>query len=111
MIEHEDVERFYGGDIPLYILEINESSIKIAYEGMFEEEGKATITIDDVCRYFAYEARNLSSGCRVLGPIQGDWRFVDNIAQEMHELLKFCIPDEYREHVNTNYSEIMTAGW
>ena len=111
MIDFDEIDNFYGGEIPQYILDWGDDYIKIRYEGVVEGEKETKITLDDICKYFAYEARNIVSGCRTLGPIVGDWRMVDNIAQEIHGLFKYCIPDEYREYVNENYSHIMTPSW
>lgn len=47
---------------------------------VFEEETTLTITLDDVAQYYAVEARNLSSGCRTLAGLAGDWRYVDGLA-------------------------------
>jgi hypothetical protein len=39
------------------------------------------IRITDVAHYFRYQARSMS-GCRTIAGITGDWRPIDNIAQE-----------------------------
>src|SRR3972149_4189554 len=38
------------------------------------------VTIADLIRYYHGDARNISSGCRTLGPIVGDWRPIDELA-------------------------------
>jgi hypothetical protein len=43
---------------------------------------KKKITLDDVAKYFAHQAGSLS-GCRSLAGITGDWRCIDNIAQDV----------------------------
>jgi hypothetical protein len=43
---------------------------------------KIRVRIKDLIRYFAREARSLS-GCRTLAGISGDWRPIDNLAQEI----------------------------
>jgi hypothetical protein len=48
-------------------------------------------TTDDVARYYATDARNISSGIRTLGTLNGDWRPVD-------ELATYCL--EYFKAVN-----------
>jgi len=39
------------------------------------------IRISDVAEYFSTQARNMTSGCRTIAGITGDWRPIDNIAQ------------------------------
>ena len=39
------------------------------------------VTIDDVAKYYAHEARNLTSGCRTIAGFSGDWRGIDRLAQ------------------------------
>ena len=43
---------------------------------------KIRVRIEDVIRYFAKESCSLS-GCRTLAGITGDWRPIDNLAQEI----------------------------
>jgi hypothetical protein len=46
------------------------------------------IRIDDVAKYYAREACNITSGCRTLAGIVGDWRQIDYIAQDCLEYFK-----------------------
>jgi len=46
------------------------------------------IRIDDVAKYYAREACNITSGCRTLAGIAGDWRQIDYIAQDCLEYFK-----------------------
>ncbi|MCU0705582.1 MAG: hypothetical protein MUF18_16530 [Fimbriiglobus sp.] len=39
------------------------------------------VTPDDVAEFFATQATNLSSGCRTLAGLTGDWRGVSELAQ------------------------------
>ena len=45
------------------------------------------VTINDVAKYFAQEARSMS-GCHTLAGETGDWRPIDNIAQACLEFFK-----------------------
>jgi len=45
------------------------------------------VRIKDVAEYFATQARSMS-GCRTLAGITGDWRCIDNIAQDCLEYFK-----------------------
>lgn len=47
---------------------------------IFDEQTTVTISLDDLARYYAVEARNLSSGCRTLAGLTGDWRYIDGLA-------------------------------
>lgn len=58
----------------------DETTLVISCLNAFEEEIDLTITMDDVARYYAEEARNLSSGCRTLARMTADWRYVDRLA-------------------------------
>jgi hypothetical protein len=49
------------------------------------------VTIDDLCRYYSKDARDIMSGCRTLAGHTSDWRPID-------ELAKFCL--EYFKKVN-----------
>lgn len=111
MIEIDAVFEFYGGDIPGYITDIGTDSITIRHNNVLDETIETVITMRDVCNYFAYDARDIMSGCRSISTFTGDWRNVDAVAQEMHELLKFCCNEEYKKLINDEYSEIMAPGW
>lgn len=39
-----------------------------------------TITLADVAEYYATEAPNITSGCRTLAGLTGDWRQIDGLA-------------------------------
>ena len=56
-------------------------SLIVRCMNVFEEETTLSITLDDVARYYAEEARNLSSGCRTLAGLTGDWRYIDQLAR------------------------------
>lgn len=58
------------------------------YESVFGETLRARVTVDDVARYYRHEACNLSSGCRRLASIVGDWRQVDYIAKDCLDYFK-----------------------
>lgn len=55
--------------------------VRLAEDWQFPERVKR-IRIRDVAAYFRYQARSMS-GCRTLAGITGDWRPIDNIAQEI----------------------------
>jgi len=48
---------------------------------VFGDERTIRVTPDDVAEFFATQARNLTSGCRTLAGLTGDWRSVSELAQ------------------------------
>ena len=46
------------------------------------------IRIRDVVRYYATDAQNITSGCRSIAGIVGDWRPIDYLAQDCLEYFK-----------------------
>ena len=63
-----------------FVEEADESKLVVICLNVFEEETSLTVTLDDVAAYYATQARNLSSGCRTLASLTGDWRYVDQLA-------------------------------
>lgn len=47
----------------------------------FGGEQTIRVTPDDVAAFFATQARNLTSGCRTLAGLTGDWRVISELAQ------------------------------
>jgi hypothetical protein len=62
--------------------------IRIGETPWGESERVVRIRIADVANYFRYEAPNISSGCRTLAGIVGDWRPIDNLAQDVLSYFK-----------------------
>jgi len=58
---------------------------------------KTRIGVNDIIYYYAYEARNLSSGCRTLAGIVGDWRNIDSLAKQCLEIYKVLKRDELQK--------------
>ncbi len=91
----DELEEFYIGDIPSYILEAGKTFIKIR---IFDWRGKQDlkVTIKDVVDYYYYWARNITSGCRKLAGYTGDWRPIDRLAKECLKWFKFVNIEELR---------------
>ena len=68
--------------------------IRLAEDWQFPERVKR-IRIKDVAAYFRYQARSMS-GCRTLAGHTGDWRPIDNLAQEILSYFKAVNIDELR---------------
>lgn len=78
----EELGIHYGGEIPEYIKKAGKTYMIITAGDCLGGELTKKITVEDVIHYYAHDARNISSGCRSLAGIVGDWRPIDNLAQE-----------------------------
>ena len=76
------LEEFYNGEVPGYVIDASKGYIVIRTGSEWEGASDHKITMDDVARYYATDARNLLSGCRSLGGVHGDWRNIDALASE-----------------------------
>ena len=78
------------------VVSASENSITVRvsnWDGTAEEK----VTLDDVVEYFATQACNITSGCRTLAGIDGDWRMIDAIAQDCLTWFKEVNVDALRE--------------
>jgi hypothetical protein len=82
---HEKLTAFYGGDIPGYILNAGKTFITLRAGSDVFGDRDVKITMDDVADYYLIEAANITSGCRTLAGITGDWRPIDMMARECLE--------------------------
>lgn len=93
--KQEVAERVFGGDIPTYltIKSTNKVTVNVNdWNGTTLYE----FSLVDVVRYYAKDARNISSGCRTLGKWTGDWRGVDTVAKELLEVFKVLNVEKLR---------------
>ena len=90
------LDEFYGNEIPGYILDAGKTFLKIRTDEVDAILQEAEITIRDVVIYYARDAKDINSGCRTLARITGDWRPIDQLAQECLEWFKFVNPDGLR---------------
>jgi len=72
---------FYYDQVPNYVRSAGKTYITIQVS---DWEGARTlkITLKDVIKYYATDARNIYSGIRTLAGYSGDWRHIDNLAKE-----------------------------
>lgn len=70
-----------------FIKIINRDKIVIPIND-WDGEHALALTPEDVARYYAYWANNISSGIRVLGTWASDWRTVDNVAHTALQIFK-----------------------
>ena len=84
----DKLEEFYGWDIPDYILDADNSFIKIRVSDWRGDED-LKITRKDVAEYYYRWADNIISGCRVIAGYAGDWRPIDRLVKECLEWFLF----------------------
>lgn len=71
-------------DLPEYIKIKNNRRIAVR----MEDKKWHDVTVNDVAKYYKYEACNIVSGCRTLAGIVGDWRPIDNLASDCLYIFK-----------------------
>jgi len=87
---------FFQGQIPDYVVNAGKRFITIRVGGDFEEAREVRFTIPDVVEYYATQAPNISSGCRKIKDVIGDWRNIDALAKLCLEWFKFVNVEELR---------------
>jgi hypothetical protein len=70
------------------------------------KDDKHRVTPKDVIEYYAYEARNLSSGCRTLAGIIGDWRPIDALAKQCLNIYKVLKRPELQKEARKHGMEL-----
>lgn len=75
-------------DLGSFVEQADQMTLVITCNNAFDEQESLTITPDDVAKYYATEARNLTSGCRTLAGMTGDWRPIDELASLALEWFK-----------------------
>lgn len=80
---HDMLEDFYGyDDIPGYIQDAGKTFITLRAGDEIFGDRKVKITMEDVVDYYLTQAANITSGCRSLAGLTGDWRPIDMMARE-----------------------------
>ena len=85
----EKLAIYYRDSIPGYILDAGRTFLKIHAGADFTDYQDIKVTIGDLARYYAHEACNITSGCRTIGDLTGDWRQIDSLAKECLEWFKY----------------------
>jgi len=83
-------------ELPEYMTENEDGSINVEISD-WSGEKTITVAIDDILEYFKTQANNIVSGCRTLAGHSGDWRPIDNLAQECLAYYKETNIDKLRE--------------
>ena len=81
------------GELPPWLRIKNRGVLVVSVHG----DGKKEVTVEDVVRYYAYEASNLLSGVRCLGSICGDWRQIDYLADLCLQVFKVLAINKLRK--------------
>lgn len=100
--QYEQVEEFFNHEIPEYLEIVNSEKIKIKTDSPFlrgTSDNWHIVLFNDVIRYFTYEV-NSQSGLRSLGTIGGDWRLIDDLADQCVEIFKIINPKKFKEILN-----------
>ena len=85
-----------GEDLPGYLSVKNRNTIIVNAGADWEGYKNHTITPGDVVCYYSGDARNISSGCRSLGAITGDWRNINELAGECLYIFKIINKEALR---------------
>ncbi len=88
-IINELLLEFYQNEIPSYVKSASKNSIDIVVSD-FEGSKRLHITIADVIQYYYTQARNIVSGMRCIAGYYGDWRPIDQLANECLEFFKYA---------------------
>jgi len=78
---------YWDGEVPEYFKKICKEYV-VALISDYPESNEHKITIEDVVKYYATQATNITSGCRTIGTVSGDWRNIDYLAKECLEIFK-----------------------
>ena len=80
----EQLELEVNGDLPEYIKILSPKVIKVRCSN-WESSEWYVFTPEDIKRYYQGEVNSLS-GLRTLGSLSGDWRPINNLAENLKEL-------------------------
>ena len=71
-----DAQQTVGG----FVLRAGKHFLVLRCSDVFGDDRIIRVTPDDVADFFATQANNISSGCRTLAGLTGDWRPVSELA-------------------------------
>ncbi len=78
---------YWDGEVPEYFKRICKEYVVVLISD-YSASNEHEITIEDVVRYYATQATNITSGCRTISTVSGDWRNIDYLAKECLEIFK-----------------------
>lgn len=85
----ELLKKLYRDKVPAYIKRAGKASIVICAGDEVFGDRDVKITIEDVVKYYAFEASDFRHDLRMIADYIRDWRHVDRIAKECLDWFKF----------------------
>ena len=79
-----------------FVLRAGKNVLVIRATDVFEQQTTVRITPDNLAEFFATQANNLSSGCRTLSGLTGDWRPISELANAALSWFKHVNPEAMR---------------
>jgi len=83
----EKLNEIFNDFIPKWVKDAGKTFITISVED-WQGRNNLKITIEDVVEYYVSQAGNISSGMRTLAGHSGDWRPINELAEEVMEYFK-----------------------
>lgn len=85
----KELSKFYGGEIPLYVVNAGKTYFTVTVGHVVTDEPrKLKIRLQDVVDYYCTQAASMS-GMRQIAGHYGDWRYIDRLTQEVLDWFKF----------------------
>ncbi len=78
----------FFGDVPESIIKAGKTFIDIKFSSVLNTTSVQRVTVKDVVYYYYKDARNITSGCRSLAGMVGDWRQINELAEICFEYFK-----------------------
>lgn len=90
-----------------YGIHFKRKTIYVHHCGIVSQKTETTkITVEAVIEYYRTEARNITSGCRTIAGIVGDWRPIDYLAKQCLEVYKVLQLEKLRKVARANGMEL-----
>jgi len=97
----QDLIDFFNGDPPAWVEGAGCGFLRLKVSD-WQSSKSLTVKVDDVVRYYAGDAHNISSGCRSLAGHTGDWRQIDELAKICLEWFKLVNPSGLEESAKSH---------
>lgn len=90
--QFDQIDKLFENQLPEYFEIINENKIKITTED-WSGSSKHVVTFKDVIDYLS--KRHGFSGMRFLGDVSGDWRQIDDLANQCIKIFEILNPKRF----------------
>ncbi len=97
--QFDQIDKLFEDQLPEYFEIVNTNKIRVKTDQSFlrgTKDNWHNITFDDILKYFSYEVNSMS-GLRQLGTIAGDWRNINDLAEQCIEIFKILKPKKFLE--------------